>query len=103
MRKALLPAISLAAMTMVGAAPAHAIECEGNFQVQRDGNLISTPFCRDGYLAIVARESGMRVSARAIRYSYSAKERACRFVGDDIRVRETCANYRNDGFRNYTR
>lgn len=96
MRKALLPAASLVAMTMLGAAPANAIECDGNFQVQRNGDVIVTPFCQDNYLAIVAREHGMNVSARALRYSLSAKEQACRLVGHDNRVRDTCAPYRGD-------
>ncbi len=101
MRKALLPAVAF--LTMLGLAPASAIECEGNFQVQRNGNLIATPFCEDGHLAIVAREYGMRVSAKAIRYNPSVKEQACRLVGNDNRVRNTCAPYRNDNFRYYRR
>ena len=77
------------------AGPASAIECEGNFQIQKSGNRIATPYCQDGYLAIVAREYGMKVSAKAIRYNPSEKERTCRFIGDDIRVKSTCAPYNN--------
>ena len=58
----------LAAACFLGVAaaagPASAIECEGNFQIQKNGNQIATPYCQDGYLAIVARQYGMRVSAR---------------------------------------
>ena len=77
------------------AGPASAIECEGNFQVQKSGDRIATPYCQDGYLAIVAREYGMKVSAKEIRYNPSEKERTCRFIGDDIRVKSTCAPYSN--------
>jgi hypothetical protein len=78
------------------AGPASAIECEGNFQIQKNGNQIATPYCQDGYLAIVAREYGMKVSARTLRYNPSEKERTCRFIGEDNRVRDTCAPYLNN-------
>jgi hypothetical protein len=93
MRKPLIAAASLFALGAIAAAPASAIDCEGNFQVQRNGNLIATPFCQDGNLAVVAREYGMNVRARDIRYNPSVKARACRFVGSDNRVRDTCSNY----------
>lgn len=79
------------------AGPASAIECEGNFQIQKNGNQISTPYCQDGYLAVVARAHGMKVSADAIRRNPSVKERTCRFVGEDNRVRDTCSQYLNSG------
>jgi hypothetical protein len=101
MRKVFISAASFAALALLGSAPASAIECEGNFQVQRDGNMIATPFCQDNYLAIVAQQNGMNVSAGAIRSNPSIKERACRFVGDDNRVRDTCAPYRLDGNRRW--
>ena len=74
----------------VAAGPARAIECEGNYQIQANGNRIATPYCQDSYLAIVARQYGMRISARSIRSNPSEKERACRLVGNDNRVRGTC-------------
>jgi hypothetical protein len=95
MHKALISA-SLFLLAAAAATPASAIECEGNFQIQRDGTRIATPYCEDGYLAIVAREYGMRVSAHTIRYNPSEKERVCRVIGDDIRVSATCAPYRED-------
>jgi hypothetical protein len=87
--------LGLAAATQ----PASAIECEGNFQVQKDGNYIASPFCADGYLAIVANEYGMRVSGADIRSDYGEKERACRLVGDDTRVSEACSQYRYHQFQ----
>ena len=101
MNKALIPA-SLFLMA-AAATPASAIECDGNYQVQRNGNHIATPYCQDGYLALVAREYGMRISAQTIRYNPSEKERACRLVGDDIRVSSTCAPYRDSERFNFRR
>jgi hypothetical protein len=96
---AFLAAACFLGLTVATAGSASAIECDGNFQVQRDGNLIATPFCQDGYLAIVAREYGMKVSARSIRSDYGEKQRACRLVGDDNRVRDTCSQYRYRQFQ----
>lgn len=89
--------VSCAVLMLAAASPASAISCQGNFQVQKNGNKIATPYCEDNYLAAVAREHGMSASAGAIRANPSVKERACRLVGDDIRVRDTCAPYRADG------
>lgn len=93
MRKTLISAATLALFGLGAAAPASAIECEGNYQIQKNGNQIATPYCQDGYLAIVAREYGMRVSAEAIRYNPSVKAQACRLAGYDNRVRDTCRGY----------
>jgi hypothetical protein len=97
-RKTLLMAACFLGVA-AAAQPASAIECEGNFQVMNDGNSIASPFCQDGYLAIVANEYGMDVSDRDIRSNYGDKERACRLVGDDIRVREACSQYRYRQFQ----
>jgi hypothetical protein len=80
----------------IAATPAEAITCDGNFQVQRSGQRIATPYCADGNLAAVAREYGVRTTAREMRYNPSEKGRVCRFIGDDNRVRDTCAPYRDD-------
>ena len=93
MRNSLVAAACFLGVAAV-AGPASAIECEGNFQIQKNGNQIVTPYCQDGYLAIVAREYGMRVNANTIRYNPSEKERVCRLVGEDNRVRDTCSQYR---------
>lgn len=92
MRNTFLAAACFLGLTAV-AGSANAIECDGNFQVQDNGNRIATPYCQDGYLAIVARQYGMRVSGDAIRNDYGAKERACRLAGSDNRVRDTCEAY----------
>jgi hypothetical protein len=88
----------IAAACFVGgfavAGPASAIECEGNYQIQSNGNQIATPYCQDGYLAIVAREYGVRVSSDEIRHNPGEKESICRLMGNDNRVRDTCQQYR---------
>ncbi|MBX2804482.1 MAG: hypothetical protein KTR19_00800 [Hyphomicrobiales bacterium] len=73
--------------------PAQAIECDGNYQIQNNGNLIATPYCQDQYLAEVAQEYGMRISGSQIRKNYGKKRDACRLVGNDNRVRNTCAPF----------
>jgi hypothetical protein len=93
MKKFLLQASCVAALGAALASPASAIECRGNFQVEPNGSNIASPFCEDRNLAHVARESGMRVSAAAVRGNPGVKERVCRTVGEDNRVRDTCDQY----------
>jgi hypothetical protein len=72
------------------AAPAGAvIRCDGNYQII-NGQPHATPYCQDQNLAEVARAYGMRVSGSAMRNSPSEKQRVCRFIGNDVRVREAC-------------
>jgi hypothetical protein len=93
--KYVLAALACSA-SLAAVSPAQAIDCDGNFQVQRSGARISTPYCQDNNLGEVARERGMQVSDYEIRWNPSEKGRACRLVGDDNRVRDTCSNYIND-------
>jgi len=83
------------AANMLSQPAAAGIRCQGNFQVTKHG-LHAAPYCQDNYLAQVAREAGMRVSNEAIRRNPGIKEKACRLVGYDIRVKDTCANYLPD-------
>lgn len=85
-------AVTTLAAGMAAQPASAAIRCDGNYQITKHGP-INTPYCEDNYLAQVAREYGMRVSNEAIRYNPSVKERACRFVGNDIRVKSTCQRY----------
>lgn len=71
------------------------IRCDGPWQIV-SGQRISTPYCGDNYLAQVARQYGMRVSARAVRNSAAVKQDVCRFVGHDNRVRDICTGYRDE-------
>ena len=67
------------------------IVCHNGFQ-NVGGNMISTPYCQDNYLAQVAREYGMRASAARVRNNPNYKREVCRFVGADIRISEYCMN-----------
>jgi hypothetical protein len=86
---------------MAGAALSGAearIICDGSYQIVQ-GRPIATPYCRDQNLAIVARSYGIRVSAERMRHDESAKADVCRFIGNDIRVREACQPYLPDAGR----
>jgi hypothetical protein len=86
------------AIGLLYAIPAQArIVCHGSFQVMRGGTEIVTPYCENENLAAVAREYGSHVTGAEMRNSPSAKERVCHFIGHDIRVTDTCANYRPEG------
>ena len=91
---------SVALILAAVSTPALAISCNGNFQVQKNGREIATPYCEDDNLAQVARGYGMKVSADAIRNNPSVKEKVCQIAGDDNRVRDTCAPYVNNPLDN---
>ena len=76
-------------MILVLATPAHAIECNRGLQAI-NGDLISTPYCQDAYLAEVAREYGLKASAAQIRNNPNFKKEICRTVFTDNRVQLTC-------------
>ncbi|MBT3070977.1 hypothetical protein KKP04_08860 [Rhodomicrobium sp. Az07] len=81
------------AAAMLMAAPASAkIRCVDDSQVIA-GQLAVTPWCEDENLAKVAQAYGARVSGAAIRNNPNLKAQICRFVGADIRVKNTCAGY----------
>lgn len=99
-KRALLAA-GLGAAAVVCGAPANArIVCDGPFQIVK-GQPHATPYCEDGYLAEVAREYGIRVSAAAVRSSPSVKEMVCRNIGHDNRVQSACASYRDRFLRRH--
>ena len=75
---------------IAAATSASAIECQEDYQIVQ-GQPISTPYCRDGYLAKVAREYGFKTSASTIRNNPARKAEVCRFIGSDIRVQSACA------------
>lgn len=80
------PVVALLAMAPpVDAKPV----CKEGYRILR-GELLSTPYCQDVYLAQVAREYGTRVSARAIMNNPNKKREICQFVGQDIRVKHMC-------------
>ncbi len=77
------------AFLITAATGASAIQCDGDYQIVQ-GQPISTPYCRDGYLAQVARRYGFKTTPDAIRNNPSRKEEICRFIGNDIRVQTAC-------------
>lgn len=91
------PVIAILVVTTTPPAEA-AIRCDGPYQIVQ-GQPISTPYCQDSYLAVVAREYGLRVSASAIRQSPSTKAQVCRVVGRDNRAQSACASVREPGPR----
>jgi hypothetical protein len=101
-RFAIASAALAAAVVFVplGAAQAR-IQCDGNFQIGKNGQALATPYCQDYNLARVAQGYGMRTSFEAIRNSDSVKGQICRAIGHDNRVREACLPFRNEGGPTY--
>lgn len=95
----LMVGISVLASAILLTRPAAArIRCEGEFQIV-GGQKLATPYCEDDNLAQVARAYGSKVSGEAVRRSPLLKTEVCRFIGDDLRVKDTCDGFRNDGRR----
>jgi hypothetical protein len=88
-RKNPVSSLAIATLVLVLATPVHAIECVRGLQ-SVNGQLISTPYCQDTYLAEVAREYGLKASAAQIRNNPNFKKEICRTVFTDIRVQTTC-------------
>jgi hypothetical protein len=87
---------ALLAVSVATEAALAEIRCKESFQVVA-GQLIETPWCEDANLAEVARAYGTKVTAREIRNNPNLKQQLCRFIGYDLRVKDTCAGYRYDG------
>jgi hypothetical protein len=103
MKRKIIHATTLAALAFATAGTAAAITCNGNFQVLPNGSEIATPYCEDNELARVAMRHGMCVRPWEIRHHPTLKAEACGFVGDDIRVRDTCIPYQHgDGTQDAT-
>ena len=96
MAKAL--AFVVATMLLANTATAAGIVCRDGYQVV-NGQEISTPYCADGNIAKVARESGWKVTDKQIRQNPNLKDEVCRHMGADIRVREDCDYPEGDGRR----
>lgn len=65
------------------------IKCSNGYQIV-DGSPLATPYCQDELVAIVARQYGFNASANRIRSNPNYKRRICRFVGQDIRIKDAC-------------
>jgi hypothetical protein len=93
-------AAGAAAVFLSAAVPAQAkIACNKGFQ-NVQGSWLSTPYCRDAYVADVAHEYGFGATATQVRNDPMFKQRLCRFIGQDIRIKEACDEV-NPGARSW--
>jgi len=83
---------------LAGSAQAE-IACSKGFQ-KVQGSWLSTPYCRDAYVAQVAKEYGFSATAAQVRNDPLFKQRLCRFIGQDIRIKESCDEV-NPGARSW--
>lgn len=61
----------------------------GNQLVQ--GSWLATPYCQDALVAQVAHEYGFSATAAQVRNNPMFKQHLCRFIGQDIRIKDTCS------------
>ncbi len=88
--RALIVASAAGVFLAVAATSAEAkIACNKGFQMVQ-GSWISTPYCRDAYVAEVAHTYGFSATADKVRNDPLFKQRLCRFIGQDIRIKEAC-------------
>lgn len=89
-------AAALALAVAATTAPAAAIECRNGYQ-RVGGSEIATPYCQDEYLAVVARDFGIRTTGARIRQDWGHKREICRLIGQDNRIRGACASENDSG------
>jgi hypothetical protein len=85
----------IVSLFLIGSAsvPAAArIECRGNFQITKHGP-ISTPYCEEQQIARVARSYGIGVSDAEVRNNPNTKVYLCQIIGNDVRLKGSCAGY----------
>jgi hypothetical protein len=90
MKRTLL-SVCAAVIMVTAASPAHAINCRGGFQFQRNGEVIVTPYCQAEFLAKLARKRGFFVTGDKIRHDPEAMNKACQIAGGDYGASSTCA------------
>ncbi len=83
------------AVTIVKPAEAK-IRCNEGFQLV-DGAMLSTPYCRDNYVAAVARKYGFDAPDAKVRNNPNFKREICRWIGHDIRVKDACEEVEPSG------
>ena len=86
--------------TAILAAPdpaAARIECRGNFQMTKYGP-IATPYCEERQIAIVARSYGVKVTDSQVRNDPLTKVYLCQTLGNDVRLKGSCAGYGPDSY-----
>jgi hypothetical protein len=86
-------------LAVAASQPAEArIKCQGNFQVTKHG-LISTPYCEENQIALVAQSYGWKVTPAEVRKNPLTKVRICQALGGDIRLKGSCAGYAPEQYR----
>lgn len=58
---------------------------------------ISTPYCQDEYVAVVARDYGIKTTGARIRNDWGHKRDVCSLIGQDIRIRTACISENDRG------
>ncbi|WP_045836824.1 hypothetical protein [Hyphomicrobium sp. 99] len=82
--------VSVALLAAGFAVPAEAgIACHRGYQMVQ-GSPLSTPYCQDQYVAQVANEYGFKASPERVRQDPIFKQTLCRYIGHDIRIKESC-------------
>ncbi|MEM7620645.1 MAG: hypothetical protein AAF228_09310 [Pseudomonadota bacterium] len=81
--------------------PAHAIECNDQFQIIKGHGELSTPYCQISYLTEVSHEFGYKHSFHEIRKSFFLKQKICDHIGDDIRISSICHSFKSDQGSNF--
>lgn len=77
--------------------PAEAgIRCNKGYQLVQ-GSPLATPYCQDQYVAQVANEYGFKASPDRVRQDPIFKQTICRYIGQDIRIKESCQEVNPSG------
>lgn len=83
-------ALAVAGLAVTMAQPAEAkIKCVEGYQLV-GGAMLSTPYCRDNYVAAVARQYGLDAPDAKVRNNPNFKREICRWIGQDIRIKDSC-------------
>lgn len=89
----------VAILFAVASQPAEArIQCKGIYQVSKYG-LISTPYCQEQQIAVVAQTYGVRVTPSQVRNDPMTKVKLCFRFGNDVRLKGACGAYSPDHYR----
>jgi len=86
--------VALLAISLASPAVAR-IECRGNFQITKYGP-IATPYCEEEQIARVAQSYGIRVTGAQVHNNPLTKVYLCQTIGDDSRLKGSCAGYAPD-------
>ncbi len=89
--------VGVALLAVGVAVPAEAeIRCNKGYQLVQ-GTPLATPYCQDQYVAQVANEYGFKASPARVRQDPIFKQTLCRYIGQDIRIKESCQEVNPSG------